>query len=240
MAERLLDKAARSGRWLVVVAAPAEARAVLDGLGAGGAEAEPWILVRANERVDLVVSGVGKANAAGATARVFDPSAHAGVISLGIGGALPSSGLSIGDSVVGSRSIYADEGVLAPGGFQDVAAMGFAPGDGVSGVAGHSWVEGAPGIIACLEPVADATGAIATVSTCSGTDAGATSIEGRTGAIVEAMEGAAVGFSAARLFGGPPSFCEVRLVSNTTGDRESQRWDLAGALDRLRGVASFL
>jgi futalosine hydrolase len=73
--------------------------------------------------------------------------------------------------------------------------------------------------------------AIATVSTCSGTNALAREIVTRTGAEVEAMEGAAVGLVASRLGVG---FAEVRVISNTTGDRGSQQWDLPGALAALR------
>ena len=71
------------------------------------------------------------------------------------------------------------------------------------------------------------TGPIATVATCSGTDAAAESVARRTGAVAEAMEGAAVVHAARRL--GVPAI-ELRVISNTTGDREDQEWDLAGAL----------
>ena len=35
--------------------------------------------------------------------------------------------------------------------------------------------------------------------------------------------------------GGRSEFAEVRVISNTTGDRDRQRWDLDGALRRLSG-----
>jgi hypothetical protein len=66
----------------------------------------------------------------------------------------------------------------------------------------------------------------------------------RTGAAVEAMEGAAVGLTAANLAfavgSAAPAFCEARVVSNTTGDRAGQRWGLAEALARLREFAAAL
>jgi nucleoside phosphorylase len=52
----------------------------------------------------------------------------------------------------------------------------------------------------------------------------------RTGALAEAMEGAAVGMVAARL---GVAFAEVRVISNNTGDRGGQAWDLPGALAGL-------
>lgn len=80
-------------------------------------------------------------------------------------------------------------------------------------------------------------GGIATVSTCSGTDDLAAEVARRTNGVAEAMEGAAVGHVAHR-FGVP--FGEVRVISNTTGNRGSQTWDLPGALARLSDVASRL
>jgi len=73
-------------------------------------------------------------------------------------------------------------------------------------------------------------GPIATVATCSGTDAAAAEVARRTGALAEAMEGAAVVHAARRLH--VPAI-ELRSISNTTGDRARQQWDLALALRSL-------
>ena len=80
-----------------------------------------------------------------------------------------------------------------------------------------------------------ATGPIATVATCSGTDALAAGIAVRTGAIAEAMEGAAV-LHAARLLGAPA--IELRSISNRTGDRDRQDWKLSEAFEALRSAAA--
>jgi hypothetical protein len=49
------------------------------------------------------------------------------------------------------------------------------------------------------------------------------------------MEGYACGLAARRI--DPDArFAEVRVVSNTTGDRAAQRWDLDAALGRLRAL----
>src|SRR5215468_11066936 len=107
MAQGLLPFPGEGRRWLLAVAAPVEARAVLDGRGsarpAGGAQAATpgvrWTCIPAGDGLDMVVTGVGKANASAAVARAFDPARHAGVLSLGIGGSLPGSGLEIGEVV---------------------------------------------------------------------------------------------------------------------------------------------
>ena len=77
-------------------------------------------------------------------------------------------------------------------------------------------------------------GPIATVATCSGTDAAAAEVARRTGAVAEAMEGAAVVHAARRL---RTRAIELRVISNTTGDRPAQRWDLTGALSALGDAA---
>ena len=227
--------------WLICAAAPAEARAILEGLGAPGSVVAPdasrgWAPMHAHERIEVLLTGVGKASAAGAVAHVLDPARHVGVLSLGIAGALPGSGLELGAIVGATESIYADEGLAIPGGFTDLATMGFAPGPGTS-----MGMPNDPSVAAYLAEsgLAPMPGRIATVSTCSGTDEHAREVVARTGALAEAMEGAAIGFTAQRL--APElSFAEVRVVSNTTGDRAAQRWDLAGALRTLGLIAGAL
>lgn len=227
--------------WLVCAAAPAEARAILEGLGAPGSSvaadaSRAWAPMHASDHVELLLTGVGKAAAAGALAHVLDPARHAGVLVLGVAGALPGSGLDPGAVVGATESVYADEGVAIPGGFTDLAAMGFAPGpDGSMGVANDPRI----GDLLAEEGLAPTRARVATVSTCSGTDAYAKQVVARTGAVAEAMEGAAVGFVVQRLAPELP-FAEVRVVSNTTGERPDQRWDLEGALRVLRRIAGVL
>ncbi|TVQ81621.1 MAG: futalosine hydrolase [Phycisphaeraceae bacterium] len=232
-------------RLLIVVAAPVEAEAVLRGLGVDGSGiCVAWELVRAG-RHDVVVCGVGKANSAGGVARVLDPSVHRGVLSLGIGGALPGAGLELGDVVVGRASVFADEGIETPGGYQGLAEMGFPvgmglddarlEGDGVACDLELGLGEGLRGLGGCVVR----SGVIATVSTCSGTDVRAREVAERTGAVCEGMEGGAVGLSVRRI-SGKVAFGEVRVVSNTTGDRARQRWDLRGALGVLERVGAVL
>lgn len=217
-------------RPLVVVATAREAGAI-PGMSMDGCTTE-WVRVDL-AHVDVVVSGVGKANAAAAVARTLDPARHGLVLSVGIAGALPGRDggappLTIGSVVCADRCVYADEGVQAPEGFTGCAAMGFALGpfddDGVQTLPGLCHLAAGHGAI---------VGAVATVSTCSGTDALAHAVAQRTGAIAEAMEGAAAAHVAARM---GVAAGEVRAISNTTGDRARQRWDIRGALDSLRAV----
>jgi futalosine hydrolase len=211
---------------LVVVASDIEAKAVLDGLGVACTVPDEWEIRACGEGVEVLRTGVGKANAAGATTRTLDGNRHAAVLNVGIGGTYLGRS-ALGWVVVGSASVFADEGVRTPTGFIESTALGFPP-------AGSGNVVYADAhLVARLRPVGDAVGAIACVSACSGVDGLAREIADRTGAIAEAMEGAGVGLAAMRA--GVP-FVEIRVISNLAGDRDRQQWDLKGALARLSRV----
>jgi futalosine hydrolase len=75
------------------------------------------------------------------------------------------------------------------------------------------------------------------VATCSGTDAAAHAVRTRTGAMAEAMEGAAVVHAARRA--GVPAI-EIRSISNTTGDRAKQQWNIAAAFAALGAVGDSI
>lgn len=238
------------GSWLIAVPTMQEAEAVVCGVGGGDLSSDKgWTEQRVNDRFGVVVCGVGKANAAGAVGRCYAPERHAGVISMGVCGALACIddagnggwACDIGQVVIGTMAVFADEGVAVPGGFEDIASLGFGPvvDIGVDGVG-----------IRCDEKMVQAVrdaagdgcavGEIATVSTCSGTDALAREIASRTGAIAEAMEGAAIGAAVLRIGGAGARFLELRCVSNTTGDRGAQLWDIGAGLAGLARAASFL
>lgn len=225
---QFVTKKAPDAKLLLVVAAPSEARAV------GGERVAsmivPWTPTPIAESVDLVLSGVGKANAAGATAAALARGGYGAVINLGVCGTLPGSPAAIGDVVLATRSVFADEGVESEAGakWEPMAALGFPTAIDGDGVAGD--VE----LVPLLRPLAAHAGVIATVSTCSGTDARAAAVAQRTGALAEAMEGASVLLAAARL---RVPGAELRVVSNTTGERGKQKWELRPALAILGDVA---
>ncbi len=173
----------------------------------------------------VVVAGIGRVNAAAATTEaILRDGPFDAVLNAGVAGALPGSSLSIGDAVVASRCVYAEEGMITPAGFAGMAGMGFSLGD----FEGNA-VPVDERLLSILSR-RFRTGPIATVATCSGTDAAAAEIARRTGALAEAMEGAAV-VHAARRRGAPA--IELRTISNTTGDRDRQVWDLRRAIDAL-------
>lgn len=232
----------RFSRILILAAAPIECDAIARGFDAPP-PSRPWSPQPLAPGWSLVRTGVGKADAAGAAAAALshtnlhtDPhtNPHAtlqpALLSLGIAGSL-EPGLPPGSILAADRSAFADEGLDTPQGFRSLADMGFAPDPAIG--------RGLPGDPALLHHLtADLPdlrrGTIATVSTCSGTDARAHALRARTGALAEAMEGAAVALVAWRL--GLP-FAELRVISNTTGDRDRQQWDLQGSLSTLERLA---
>lgn len=226
-------------RLLLVFATVKEMEGALGLRAAPEAEVGPWSRRMVGPRVEALVSGVGKANAAGAVGFALggveaEERRCTGVVSVGIAGALPRTAgvggwaVEVGSVVAGSASVWGDEGVQTPERFLDCWAMGF-PLAATPGAA----LPADGGLLEVFAAGADVAGAVATVSTCSGTDALARAVAERTGAVAEAMEGAAV-LQVARRLGCPA--VEVRAISNTTGDRAGQRWDIAAALARLRRV----
>ena len=189
----------------------------------------------------VVVSGVGRVNAAVATTlAITSQDTPPMVVSAGIAGALPSGGSfddspGIGSIVIGDRSVYAEEGMLSSEGFTTISDMGFPV---ATFARGNSIQADRVALDRLRRSVPTAlVGPIATVATCSGTDELATEIASRTDSLAEAMEGAAV-VHAARLLGA--AAVEIRTISNRTGDRDRQGWDLEAAFAALDTVAAAL
>lgn len=221
---------------LILVASRREAEAVLAGLGVrhgiSTSVGKDWVRHEVSDRVAISCAGVGKANAAGAAARLIRPGYDSLVLSAGICGSLRGSGLANGCLLAATHSCYADEGLLFEAGFLSISSMGFPLGN-----FSDAGVECDARFVSRCQLLGFRAGPIATVSTCSGTDAAAEAVVARTGALAEAMEGAAVGQVCVRLGVG---FAELRSVSNTTGDRARQVWDLERALSALTGAFAQL
>ncbi len=173
----------------------------------------------------VVAGGIGRTNAAAATASaILSDGPFAWVINAGVAGASPNSGLSLGDIVVANKCVYFEEGLQTPNGFQNMAEMGFSLGNFEgNNVPVDTWMLERLDSIGIVAPVA-------TVATCSGTNEHAVLVHQRTGCACEAMEGAAV-VHAANRFSAPA--IEIRAISNTTGNRDSQEWDIELALQNL-------
>jgi len=182
----------------------------------------------------LLCCGVGKVNAAAATAVALERYAPRGVLCFGSAGAYPGSGLNIGDLALAREEILADEGVEAPGQFLDFEALGFpsvsrpqrlynrfpAP-EVLFSRAAEILAATAAGLGIRLQTVASLT-----VSSGSGTRAAGEKLLQRWPGGCENMEGGAVA-QVCSAWGTP--WLEVRGISNLVEDRDLARWDLPRA-----------
>jgi futalosine hydrolase len=170
-----------------------------------------------DERLRIIVTGVGPVNAAHATTVAVLERRPEAIVVCGIGGAYPAAGLAIGDVVSAEMEIYGDLGAQSPTGFLDMKALGFP----VIATARPFFNE----LPLHMFPTASRARFV-TVSTCTGTDAVAHQIASRTNGAVENMEGAAV-VHVAHLFG--ISVGEVRGISNVVTNRDVKSWKLKEA-----------
>jgi futalosine hydrolase len=141
------------------------------------------------------------------------------IIVCGIGGAYPSSGLRIGDVVAAEVEIYGDLGAQSPSGFLDMKSLGFPVVDNASPLFNEIPMQLFP---------AEKRVNFVTVSTCSGIEADARTLEARTRGAVENMEGAAVAH-VAHLHGIPVG--EIRGISNIATTRDKGTWKLKEAAE---------
>lgn len=187
-----------------------------------------WTGTLSGRPVRVLEAGMGKTNAAQAVTALLEREAVSGVVSFGVGGAYPGSGLATGEVAIGSASIYADEGVDAPDGWMGTDGIGIP----LVERAGTRWFNefpSDPGLLARARSALGArvpVGPMLTVSSCSGTTLRGEQLHHRWGALCESMEGAAVAQVCA-LYGVP--FLELRAVSNAVEDRDLSRWRLADA-----------
>ncbi len=215
---------------LILAATEPELRDLRERAGAAGTIGD--------QPVEIAATGVGKASAAFAAGTLLAAKEYRALFNVGCAGAFPSSGLSVGDVVLADREIFADEGVATPDGFLDLEKLGLAVHAPAGAAPLFNRVPIAPPLrLAAREISALAAelgfrlraGPLCTVSTGSGTDAAAAEIARRWSPLAESMEGAALALAA--LCRGVP-FLEVRGISNMTGDRDRNRWDIPLACRR--------
>jgi len=169
------------------------------------------------EGVQIVQTGIGPVNAAHAATVAILQHRPGAIISCGIGGAYPGSGLQIGDVVAADQEIYGDLGAQSPTGFLNMRALGFPVVAGAQPLFDELPMQ--------LFPVSRRVRFV-TVSTCTGTETAAREIEMRTRGAVENMEGAAIAHVAC-LHRIPVG--EVRGISNIVTNRDKSAWRIKEA-----------
>jgi futalosine hydrolase len=179
--------------------------------------------------VVLMNSGIGKANAAHSVTCIIEKYPVNAIINIGVGGAYPGSGLTIGDIAFASKEIYGDEGVIDSKGWGGLEKIGIPlVQDGKK-----KYFNEFPVTLPCLVSRGKGragefsftirTGRFVTVSAATGTQRRAKELEKRFNALCENMEGAAIAQVCA-LYKMP--VFEIRGISNIAGIRDKRKWDL--------------
>lgn len=189
----------------------------------------------AGQSVALLAAGIGKANAAAATAILLSHKKIDALLNFGCGGALPGSGLEVGDLALAEAEIFGDEGALTPAGFLDMEALGL-PLHNETGRLYYNRLPLDSSLAGKVRPLLRefaaefsrhmVEGPFVTISCGSGIEKSGRELAARTGGICENMEGAAI-LQVCRRFGVPS--LELRGISNLTVDRDLSGWDLKGA-----------
>ena len=183
--------------------------------------------------VVVCAGGVGKINAAAATALLIERCQPRLVINTGCAGAYIGSGLALGNLVVASEEVLADEGVVVGAGWHDLQYMNI-PSIKQGGVSCYNILplsrtayEKALQLADC-HGVSLRCGRSATVSTCSGTRRSAAELVQRWHALIENMEGAAVVQVCLR---SGIECLEIRGISNLVDDRDLKTWNIPAAVE---------
>jgi futalosine hydrolase len=196
-----------------------------------------------NLRVIVCAAGVGKVNAAAATAVMIDRYQPQLVINTGCAGAYPGSGLSIGNLAVASEEVLADDGVMVAEGWKDLRYMKI-PSVDQGGLSCYNMLPLSRHASEKAMQLADyygvflMRGRFATVSTCSGSGKYGAELSHRWNALVESMEGAAVAQVCLRC---GVDCLEIRGISNMVEERDLKNWDIARAVESAqRFVLKYL
>jgi futalosine hydrolase len=196
-----------------------------------------------NLRIVVCAGGVGKVNAAAASAVMIDRYQPQLVINTGCAGAYVGSGLSLGNLVVASEEVLADDGVVVADGWKDLRYMNI-PSVEQGGMSCYNTLPLSRHASEKAMQMADYYGVFlmrgrsATVSTCSGTRKYGEELYNRWNAVMENMEGAAVAQVCLRC---GVDCLEIRGISNLVEERDLKKWDIPRAVEAAqRFVLKYL
>ncbi len=192
----------------------------------------------------LKAIGIGKAaSAMGLTELLLkEDDLPLGIILLGCAGAYPKSDLRLGDVVLGTESILADEGFEGQEEFLDLEKLHLPTGETPNGEKLFNRFKGhlpSPEILENFQSLnfAVISGNISTVSSCTGSLARAQELESRWELTAEGMEGASTAL-VAHSHGIP--FIEVRGISNEVGPRDREAWNIPLACENAAKVVNTI
>lgn len=183
--------------------------------------------------LDILITGVGLMASTYAISRQIHLKRPDLVIQAGLAGSFDTLQYPIGSLVIVSKEWVADLGVKEGGEFRDLFDLGLVKPNQ------FPFKKGClvnPGIKRLKEVGLPLVNGV-TVNTITHSPSIAREYITRFQPAVESMEGAALHFTC--LMEGLP-FIQLRAVSNKVGERNKQKWDIPGAIDRLNKGLVYL
>lgn len=169
--------------------------------------------------------GIGAMLMAMQLTRILAEQRPEAVILCGCGGSYPASGLGIGDLALASSEIYGDCGVTTNTGFIPLEQLNIPQQAHLAPLFQQSYNLDTPLYKQAVQVLPQARcGPFVTVNNCSGTPDLSRQLQQQTAGICENMEGAAAAQVCAE-FSCP--LLEVRGISNPTGTRAEELWDIS-------------
>ena len=183
--------------------------------------------------------GIGQVNMAIQLTRLLTVHTPTAVLLCGCGGSYPDSGLQIGSLALAKSETFGDLGVATTAEFIPLDQLNLPQNPQLAPVIRHSFPLASDWLNWAQKILPEAVyGTFVTVNCCSGNPDLSMELQQRCGGICENMEGAAVAQVCAE-FDLP--LLELRGISNPTGTRDPQQWDLErGAEAAQTGILQLL
>jgi len=191
------------------------------------------------QNILLSHGGIGQVNMTMQLTRLLSEHTPMAVLLCGCGGSYPDSGLRIGSLALAKEEIFGDLGVATVDKFIPLDHLDLPQNPQLAPVVQQSFPLDSDLLSWAQEVLPDALcGSFVTINCCSGTTYLSTELQQRTGGICENMEGAAAAQVCAE-FNVP--LLELRGISNPTGTRDPQQWDITrGAEAAQLGILELL
>ena len=192
-----------------------------------------------NQQILLAHSGVGQTAMALRLTRLLQQYSCTAVLLCGCGGSYPDSGLQNGDLALASAEIFGDLGVATAESFIPLSDLDIPQDRRLMPNLQQTFDLDNQLLRHARQQLPNAAcGRFVTINCCSGYPQLSADLQQRSGGICENMEGAAAAQVCAE-FSVP--LLELRGISNPTGSRDPQQWDIkAGVMAAQRGLLQLL
>ena len=191
------------------------------------------------QHIILGHSGIGQINMALQLSRFLSTYSPQAIFLCGCGGSYPDSLLKNGDLALANNEIFGDLGVATADKFIPLEQLRLPQEQSLAPIVQQQYALDHD-LLNWAQKILPTTpcGTFVTINCCSGSPALSDELQQRTGGICENMEGAAAAQVCAEL---NVPLLELRGISNPTGSRNPQQWDIAGGADAAQaGILKLL